>query len=312
LFRWECIPSGEIVWVEGAPRGPLIGRSIARAEEGEGVEQEVERAFAMRSPFRDARLTLPGEGTMAGEWKISGVPAFEPTDGRFAGYRGIALREANGEMDSGRFGQPGLLTDPNSLRELVHEIKTPLNAIIGFAEIIDAQLLGPADRHYRTRAAEIVAQARLLLSAIDDLDFAAKLQSDRNRPGSGTDLAMLLEQIAAGMRQGASAEAPQLELSIETRRRRCALEPALAERLVTRFCTAVLAAAADGEQIVVHLDNSNGRCLLWVRPPPGLDAANGDTTSGGFSLRLVRGLARIAGGDLTITRARITLALPEL
>lgn len=310
LFRWECGPSGEIVWVEGAPRGSLIGRSIARAEEGEGVEQEVERAFAMRSPFRDARLSLPGEGTVAGEWKISGVPAFDPADGRFAGYRGIALREAGASLNG--FGQSALLADPNSLRELVHEIKTPLNAIIGFAEIIDAQLLGPADRNYRTRAAEIVAQARLLLSAIDDLDFAAKLQSDRNRPGSGTDLAMLLEQVAAGMRQGASGNAPQVQLSIETRRRRCALEPALAERLVTRFCTAVLAAAADGEQVVVHLDNSNGRCLLWVRPPPGLDATNGDATNGGFSLRLVRGLARIAGGDLTITRARITLALPEL
>ena len=312
LFRWECIPSGEIVWVEGAPRGALIGRSIARAEEGEGVEQEVERAFAMRSPFRDARFSLPGEGAMAGEWKISGVPAFEPTDGRFAGYRGIALREAGDAPNGAGYGQSPLLTDPNSLRELVHEIKTPLNAIIGFAEIIDAQLLGPADRNYRTRAAEIVAQARLLLSAIDDLDFAAKLQSDRNRPGSGTDLAMLLDQITAGMRQGASADAPQLDLSIETRRRRCALEPALAERLVTRFCSALLGAAADGEQIVVHLDNSNGRCLLWVRPPPGLDAANGDPAGGGFSLRLVRGLARIAGGDLTITRARITLALPEL
>ena len=312
LFRWECIPSGEIVWVEGAPRGPLIGRSIARAEEGEGVEQEVERAFAMRSPFRDARFTIPGEGTVAGEWKISGVPAFEPTDGRFAGYRGIALREAGEALNGSRNGHSVLLTDPNSLRELVHEIKTPLNAIIGFAEIIDAQLLGPADRHYRTRAAEIVAQARLLLSAIDDLDFAAKLQSDRNRPGSGTDLALLLEQISAGMRQGASADAPQLELSIETRRRRCALEPALAERLVTRFCTAVLAAAADGAQVVIHLDNSNGRCLLWVRPPPGLDSANGEPVNGGFSLRLVRGLARIAGGDLTMTKARVTLALPEL
>ena len=311
LFRWECGPSGEIVWVDGAPRGPLIGRSIARAEEGEGVDQEVERAFALRAPFRDARFSLPGEGTVAGEWKISGVPAFEPADGRFAGYRGIALREAGG-IDADRFGQSALLTDPNSLRELVHEIKTPLNAIIGFAEIIDAQLLGPADRQYRTRAAEIVAQARLLLSAIDDLDFAAKLQSDRNRPGSGTDLAILLEQITAGMRQGASGNAPQLELSIETRRRRCALEPALAERLVTRFCTAVLGAAADGETVVLHLDNAGGRCLLWVRPPPGLDAANGDPASGGFSLRLARGLARIAGGDLTITRARITLALPEL
>ena len=312
LFRWECGPSGEIAWVEGAPRGPLIGRSIARAEEGEGVDQEVERAFALRAPFRDAQLSLPGEGSLAGTWKISGVPAFEPTDGRFAGYRGIALRENGGAYDVTRNGQHSLLSDPDSLRELVHEIKTPLNAIIGFAEIIDAQLLGPADRSYRNRAAEIVGQARLLLSAIDDLDFAAKLQADRNRPGSGTDLAMLLEQIAAGMRQGASHNAPQLELSIETRKRRCALEPALAERLVTRFCTTLLGATADGGQLVVHLDNSEGRCRLWVRPPPGLDAANGEPAAGGFGLRLVRGLARIAGGDLTITKARITLSLPEL
>lgn len=312
LFRWECGPSGEIAWVEGVPRGPLIGRSIARSEEGEGVDQEVERAFALRAPFRDARFSLPGEGTLAGEWKISGVPAFEPLDGRFAGYRGIALREGGPGLDPSRLGQSSLLTDPNSLRELVHEIKTPLNAIIGFAEIIDSQLLGPADRRYRTRAAEIVGQARLLLSAIDDLDFAAKLQADRNRPGSGTDLAILLEQIAAAMRQGASASAPQIELAIDTRRRRCALEPALAERLITRYCSALLAAAADGEQLVVHLDNSNGRCVLWVRPPPGLEAADGDPGGGGFALRLVRGLARIAGGDLMITKARITLALPEL
>ena len=312
LFRWECGPSGTIRWVEGAPRGPLIGRSIARVEEGEGIEEEVERAFAMRAPFRDARFTLPGEGALAGEWKISGVPAFQPSDGRFAGYRGIALREGGPGPDPSRLGQSSLLSDPNSLRELVHEIKTPLNAIIGFAEIIDGQMLGPADRHYRTRAAEIVGQARLLLSAIDDLDFAAKLQSDRNRPGSGTDLAMLLEQIAVGMRQGAPASTPKLELAVETRKRRCALEPALAERLVTRFCTALLGGAADGETLTVHLDNVKGRCMLWVRPPKGLDAADADPASGGFGLRLVRGLARIAGGDLTITTSRISLALPEL
>ncbi|HSV01415.1 MAG TPA: hypothetical protein VLI91_15040, partial [Roseiarcus sp.] len=30
LFRWECGPGGEIAWVEGAPRGPLIGRSLAK------------------------------------------------------------------------------------------------------------------------------------------------------------------------------------------------------------------------------------------------------------------------------------------
>src|SRR3990170_1257837 len=88
LFRWECGPSGEIAWVEGAPRGALIGRSIALAGngEGEGVDRVVERAFALRSPFRDASLSLAGDGLLSGRWRISGVPAFEPADGRFAGY----------------------------------------------------------------------------------------------------------------------------------------------------------------------------------------------------------------------------------
>lgn len=307
LFRWECGPSGEIAWVEGAPRGALIGRSIARAEDGEGVDEDVERAFAMRSPFHDGHLSLAGDGVVAGEWKISGVPAFEPTGGRFAGYRGIALREGAAPAAS----NPGAFVpaDPDSLRELVHEIKTPLNAIIGFAEIIDNQYLGPADRGYRTRAAEIVSQARLLLAAIDDLDFAAKLQADRDRPGGGTDLAVLLDQIAAGMRSAAAAGGPQIDVKIATTRSRCALEPALAERLVTRFCDAAIGAVPGVAPLVLHLDNSPGRCLLWVGQTRARSVGADDLS---FGLRLVRGLARIAGGDLVMTGRRITLELPEL
>ena len=95
LFRWECGAGGEIAWVDGAPRGALIGRSIARARNGDSdhVDPEVVRAFTVRAPFRDAALTVAGDGLVAGEWKISGVPAFDPADGRFRGYRGVALRE---------------------------------------------------------------------------------------------------------------------------------------------------------------------------------------------------------------------------
>ena len=300
LFRWECGPSGEIGWVEGAPRGPLIGRTIARAEEG-GVGEDVERAFAMRAPFRDAALAFGGDGVLAGQWKISGVPAFDPADGRFAGYRGIALRE--GEAPGRPSPLQSAIADPDSLRELVHEIKTPLNAIIGFAEIIDSQLLGPADPHYRLRAAEIVAQARLLLAAIDDLDFAAKLQADRGRTGSGTDLAMLLEQIVARAYRDRPHDSAQLDYRVETHRRRCALEPALAERLVTRFLDALAAAAPAGSVTRVHLDNAPGRCQLWSPVTP---------ASAEFGLQLVRGLAQIAGGELTVGGGRITLVLPEL
>ena len=150
LFRWECDPSGEIAWVEGAPRGALIGRSIARPRSNDGseIDQDVVRAFAVRAPFRDAALLLAGEGAVSGEWKISGVPAFDPADGRFRGYRGIALREVDGAVDDVR---PKLFR-PGFGPRTVHEIKTPLNAIIGFAEIIEGQYLGSADLPYRERA----------------------------------------------------------------------------------------------------------------------------------------------------------------
>ena len=201
LFRWECGPGGEIAWVEGAPRGPLIGRSIARQQENDGdrVDADVVRAFAMRAPFRDALLRVAGAGPVAGEWKISGIPAFEPSDGRFAGYRGVALRDTPvaAAAAAPREAIPEVLSDPDSLRELVHEIKTPLNAIMGFAEIIEGQYLGPADRGYRERAAEIGRQARLLLTAIDDLDFAAKVHSAKGSTRERVDLGALVDRAAA-------------------------------------------------------------------------------------------------------------------
>ena len=86
--------------------------------------------------------------------------------------------------------------DAEALRETIHEIKTPLNAIIGFAEIIDGQYLGPAHRNYRLRAAEIVAQARTLLAAIEDLDFAARLQSRAAGEGEVALLAEIIPQLA--------------------------------------------------------------------------------------------------------------------
>ena len=93
------------------------------------------------------------------------------------------------------------MADADALRETIHEIKTPLNAIIGFAEIIDGQYLGPAHRNYRHRAAEIVSQARMLLAAIEDLDFAARLQGQPAEKGASTDLAEILPPLGRGMGQ---------------------------------------------------------------------------------------------------------------
>lgn len=322
LFRWECGPSGDIAWVDGAPRGALIGRSIARAQDDDRIDEDVTRAFSMRAPFRDAGMLLAGDGLVAGEWKISGLPAFDPTDGRFAGYRGIALRHA--APPEPREISPDILADPDSLRELVHEIKTPLNAIIGFAEIIEGQYLGPADHRYRQRAGEIVGEARLLLSAIDDLDFAAKIHSaSQSSDRAAADLRAIVQAAGETLAAEAAARSVEFELAPNGDIPLAAVEPEIAERLVKRFGSAVIERAEAGEQLRLSLDEGSGQCRVSISRPAALrnlpdaqlfDAVGDGPEQGGrlagFSLRLARGLARIAGGDLLPSRAGLTLVFP--
>ena len=324
LFRWECGPSGEIAWVEGAPRGSLIGRSIAKPVQSDGdhVDQEVVRAFAMRAPFRDAQLTVTGGGPVSGEWKISGVPAFEPSDGRFAGYRGVALREIAGAPTPLPEQVPDVLSDPDSLRELVHEIKTPLNAIIGFAEIIEGQYLGPADRGYRDRAAEIVRQARLLLTAIDDLDFAAKVHSAGGATRERVDLGALIEREADELRRITNERGAELELHRARGDFAAAVQPELADRLLFRLFGALVDRAEHGERLQLSLDQSNDNVRISLTRPAALRGLSdaelfetqriGKGGQGSFRLRLARGLARIAGGDLVSNRDFFALLFPRI
>ena len=323
LFRWECGPGGEIAWVEGAPRGPLIGRSIAKAQDGEGdrVDQEAIRAFAMRAPFRDAVLTVASGGPVAGEWKISGVPAFDPADGRFAGYRGVALRDEPVVAPPQPVAQavPDVLSDPDSLRELVHEIKTPLNAIIGFAEIIEGQYLGPADRGYRERATEIVRQARMLLTAIDDLDFAAKVHSAGGKR-ERIDLGALVEREATDLRVLAARRGAELDVVRPRIEVAAAVQPELADRLLFRLFGALAGRAEQGERLQLSVEAAAEGARISISRPAALrglddnqlfDAPRAGGVEGGFALRLARGLARIAGGELVSGRDTFALLFPR-
>jgi len=310
LFKWECNESGEIDWVEGAPRGALVGQSIAQHGLGAGVDATVERAFAARAPFHDGLLELPCDGKVGGPWKISGIPAFERSSGRFSGYRGIAERPAGAELAA-----PS--ADPDSLRELAHEIKTPLNAIIGFAEMIAGEYLGPAERPYRDRASEIVAQARLLLDAVEDVDFAARLRS-RSHSAEAAELSDALALSWESLQEQAGLRGVRVSVSGSEGSVRCALDLQLAHRLVERLGVAVIASAAEGESLIFRIGSEGDCCILAVTSPAALrnldlsperNRRAGDAAS--LPLRLVMGLARTAGGELAVTAGELVLRLPR-
>ena len=314
LFRWECNEAGEIGWVDGAPRGALVGQSIAHRAPGGGVDRVVERAFASRAPFHDGVLELPRDSAIGGSWKIGGIPAFDPASGRFAGYRGVAERVDRSSPANGRN------VDPDTLRELAHEIKTPLNAIIGFAEIISGEYLGPAGSSYRERAGEIVSQARLLLGAIEDLDFAARVRSTTDPNVDRSDLGELVERLVARLRESAAERGVEIEAARGTCMVPAGVQPEVAERLILRTAGAVIGRAQSGETLRLTVDDDGSHCVARISRPIALEhldedelfGSADDAMSPAFPLRLARGLAHTAGIELKACPSWISLLFPRV
>jgi signal transduction histidine kinase len=55
------------------------------------------------------------------------------------------------------------------LANMSHELRTPLNAVIGFSEVIGAEMFGPLDRRYAAYADDINQSGKHLLALISDL-----------------------------------------------------------------------------------------------------------------------------------------------
>ncbi len=335
-FRWETSGDGTIRWVEGAPRGALIGQTIAAiaGPASFGVDGQAAGAFEKRASFRDARFRVAGEGAASGDWRISGVPFFDPARGNFLGYRGTARRPRLDEIAGtpegvGVFGTP---FPADALRQLIHELRTPLNAIIGFSEMIEGQYLGPAAAGYRNRAADIMAQARGLLSAVDDLDTAARIDSNRlELDEKVTDAATLVTRLHESYARIAADRGARLALDIMPNLPLADAAPAAAERMIARLLAATIGLAGKGEKLtatltlaqlaeqpLLRLSLGRPRVIAGVVESELLDpgySPDGDWPAApvlglGFALRLVRNLAEAVGGGLDIGETRIVLDLP--
>jgi cell cycle sensor histidine kinase DivJ len=168
------------IWDE---RGPIAEDAILSPLPDKG-------GVLILSLTQDGRLrTASGDAFGLGQLtKGRSLASFFPPDADLAGLlAGQAkhgeLRLANGKRISWRAleGEPAarflfvaLEEKPDAAAErtayfasLAHELKTPLSAVLGFAEIMDQRTLGPLPKPYEDYPAIIVESGRELLMRID-------------------------------------------------------------------------------------------------------------------------------------------------
>lgn len=320
-FRFETDEHGVIRWVDGVARAAVVGLSLdlSGTPEGSRVDGVAAGAFRRRAGFSDARLFVSGDGEAAGDWRISANAAFEPATGRFSGYRGSARRPRADQSAAPVPPTPAA----DSLRELMHELRTPTNAIAGFAELIEREMLGEVPGVYRERAGTIRDQARALLAAIDDLDIAARMEAAalRLQPGE-VALRPVLARIAEEMGPLAAMRGAWLALPVENHT--VTGDARAIERLLSRLVATLLSAAERDERIEVSMaSQSDAQVAIAFAQPRALAAHAGDAVfdidderedvallGTGFALRLVRNLARELSGSLRVSDGTFTVLLP--
>ncbi|MBJ7500596.1 MAG: sensor histidine kinase [Sphingopyxis sp.] len=331
-FLFETGPDGVIHWVDGVSRGAVIGLSIAEAAFGgePGTDGIAAGAFRQRAEILNARMLLDGTSAEAGEWRFSALPWFDPATGQFRGYRASARRPHQSEMP---YGRTPAEDSGDSIRQLIHELRSPLNAISGFAQIISGQMFGPVSHSYRAMAETIVADAVSVQSIIDDLETAARSNSARPaQPADDViDIGAIVSQVESELAPLLADQRVELSISRIGGPFLGFAGDADVRRMVGRLLTALVDISEPGAilvgQLVIESRHDDMLHLRIVRPAairftasadlldPGFspegEAPGAAVLSLGFSLRLVDSLARASGGRLDIGHNALTLHLPS-
>lgn len=321
---FETNVHGAFTWVKGA-RGvasPLIGSAPFRPHSvGVGILSDagVKSAFSRRAIIRSGQVSIASPPLLKGQWRVDAQPFFEPVSGRFLGYRGRLRRPRFEESP-----RPTAFAEntADSFRQLMHELKTPLNAIAGFSDVIAEQLFGPADAAYREMARNIGKDASQLLRDFEDMDRAIRAREEGG-PEDASD-----EPVCDWVKNLAAKFVPEkvgihfVGDGIEASRHFIA-NRIQADRVLSRMFSAVLPELESfPAQCVARL--SDGRLDLDIPVPAhwsslstkeilsGKEVENdGQTHSGrAFALRLAMSMAEQINGNLLVSGSRLCLTLP--
>jgi signal transduction histidine kinase len=323
-FDFTCDGEGRITWSDPGTAPMVVGRDLLDAE---GLaSRSLSEAIRRLQPIRAARVRLAGAPAIAGEWQVDAAPWFDPVGGRLVGWRGRFRRVP----EPCALPVPTNNPEADRIRQLLHELRTPVNAIQGYAEAMQQGLFGPIQHEYRALSAAIAADAARILAGFEELERLARLESGAMDLEAGeTDFAAVVRATINQLEAHTAARDSGFEIDIEPGPMAVPLAAIEAERIVWRLLATVAGAAAPGERLRLRLNQRDGTVRLRLQLPAALAersdeelfraGVTGTATpvsagsfGAGFALRLTAVEARAAGGGLEHRRDKLRLTLAGL
>ena len=325
-FDFATDAAGRINWSDPAIAPMVIGMALAVQQPGSAASSApiVLAEMKRHLPVNGGTVILSGAPAISGRWRIDATPRFSTNGGHFIGYCGRMRRDIGLPVSKNATEHE----PADRIRQMLHELRTPVNAVQGFAEIIQQQLYGPTPHEYRALAASIASDAARILAGFDELDRLAKLESGAMELEAGeADMATLLSAMAAQLESHLRARSSALTVWGNDAPALVPLAKSEAERLAWRILATLAGAVTAGEQLDLHIVREAERVIFAFELPVAFadtgdlfaasaqgtpQALNAGMFGAGFSLRLARAEALAAGGMLRRDGDILRLVLPLL
>jgi PAS domain S-box-containing protein len=288
--------------------------AVERAEAALAAKRDIIAAF-----FDEPAAGAPPIAPVSDERDLATLLARQLSVLREIEAGDTVLNRAMMALDESRLAAEGAnLAKSQFLAVMSHELRTPLNAVIGYTEILEDELSADIAASASQDLNRIKAAARHLLSLINEILDYAKIDAGKMELApEPTDLAYLVSAAADLVRPMAEAKglAYQVDIAadlgsgvIDAKRvKQCVVNLLSNAQKFTPAGVVAMTVRRSGDLVRVEVRDTGcgiapGDVARLFEPFRQVDSSLARRHEGtGLGLAITRKLARLMGGDLTVT-----------
>jgi signal transduction histidine kinase len=220
---------------------------------------------------------------------------------------------------SNRRIQAASLPATEFLAHASHDLRAPLNAIIGFAELMSKGKVGPVSADHKEYLGDILDSSRQLLRLISDLLDIARLESGHMEfRVESVDLARIVAEVRDGLRELAASKRIQVDTELHGAVAAVTLDPSKLAQLLCNYLSNALKFTPEGGHVTIRVRPETAERFCVEVEDTGIGIRREDIPrvfvefqrldagmtrkypGSGLGLALARRLARAQGGDVGV------------